>query len=98
MWKTLIPSNIKLKSIQCIWIQFLKINLIQFNNWIKIQLNCIQIQSKTIGMQIGGKCIQYLLMNMLLEKSLIHKFEKTPFHASSLGNELTNSNLELSNV
>ncbi len=24
--------------------------------------------------------------------------EKTPFHASSLGNELTNSNLELSNV
>jgi hypothetical protein len=49
-------------------------------------------------MQIGGKCIQYLLVNMLLEKSLIHKYEKTPFHASLLGNELTSSNLELSNV
>jgi hypothetical protein len=48
-------------------------------------------------MQIGGECIQYLLVNMLLEKKLIHKFEKTPFHASSLGNE-RNSNLELSNV
>jgi hypothetical protein len=49
-------------------------------------------------MQIGGKCIQYLLVNMLLEKNLIQKFEKTPFHASSLGNELTNSDLKLSNV
>jgi hypothetical protein len=49
-------------------------------------------------MQIGGKCIQYLLVNMLLEKTLIQKYEKTAFHASSLGNELTSFNLELSNV
>jgi hypothetical protein len=49
-------------------------------------------------MQIGGKCIQYLLVNMFLEKELIHKYEKTPFHASSFGNELTSFNLELSNV
>jgi hypothetical protein len=32
------------------------------------------------------------------KKIKIHKYEKTLFHASSLGNELTNSNLELSNV
>jgi hypothetical protein len=31
-------------------------------------------------------------------KNKIHKYEKTFFHAFSLGNELTNSNLELSNV
>jgi hypothetical protein len=49
-------------------------------------------------MQIGGECIQCFLVNMLLEKNSIHKFEKTPFHASSLGNELTNSKLELFNV
>jgi hypothetical protein len=49
-------------------------------------------------MQIGGKSIQYLFVNMLLEIILIHKYEKTPFHASSFGNELTSSNLELSNV
>jgi hypothetical protein len=49
-------------------------------------------------MQIGGKCIQYLLVNMLFKKSLIHKYEKTPFHASSFGNELTNTNLKSSNV
>jgi hypothetical protein len=48
--------------------------------------------------QIGGKCIQCLLVNMLLKQKLIQKFGKTPFHASSFGNELTNSNLELSNV
>jgi hypothetical protein len=49
-------------------------------------------------MQIGGKYIQYLFVNMLLEKTLIHKFENTFFHPSSLRNELTNSNLESSNV
>jgi hypothetical protein len=32
------------------------------------------------------------------KNKLTHKYEKTPFHSSSFGNELTNSNLELSNV
>jgi hypothetical protein len=41
----------------------------QFNGWINIQLNWIQIQLKTVGVQIGGKCIQYFLMNMSLEKT-----------------------------
>ncbi len=34
----------------------------------------------------------------VVQKTLIHKYEKTPFHASSFGNELTNSNLKSSNV
>ncbi len=46
-------------------------------------------------MQIGGKCTQYFFVNMLLKKNKIHKYEKTSFHPS---NELTNSNVELSNV
>jgi hypothetical protein len=39
--------------------------------------------------QIGEKCIQNL-MNMVLKKKLInkHKYEKTPFHGSSFGDEL----------
>jgi hypothetical protein len=49
-------------------------------------------------MQIGEKCIQCLLVNMMFEKKLIHKYEKTPFYSSSLGNELTNFDLELSNL
>ncbi len=32
------------------------------------------------------------------KKKLIYKYEKTPFNASYVGNELTSSNLELSNV
>jgi hypothetical protein len=52
----------KLKSIQCIWIQFK--NWIQLNSTIEL----IQIQLKINGMQIGGECIEYLLMNMVLEK------------------------------
>jgi hypothetical protein len=41
-------------------------------------------------MQIGGECIEYLLVNMMLAKktSKRHKYEKTHFHASSLGNGL----------
>ncbi len=41
------------------------------------------------GIQIGEKWIQNL-MNMVLKKELTntHKCEKTPFHASSLGDEL----------
>jgi hypothetical protein len=41
-------------------------------------------------MQIGGKCIESLLMNMVFEKKTLkrHKFEKKIFHASSLGNGL----------
>jgi len=50
-------------------------------------------------MQIGGKCIKYLLVNMLLKKTFNSQIWKdTGFHAFSLGNELTNSNLEFSNV
>jgi hypothetical protein len=32
------------------------------------------------------------------KKYSIYTYEKTPFHSFSVGNELTNSNLELSNV
>jgi hypothetical protein len=32
------------------------------------------------------------------KKYSIYTYEKTPFHSFSIGNELTNSNLELSNV
>jgi hypothetical protein len=41
-------------------------------------------------MKIGGKCIENLLMNMVFEEKTLkrHKFEKTIFHASSLGNGL----------
>jgi hypothetical protein len=41
-------------------------------------------------MQIGGECIEYLLVNMVLAKktSKKHKYEKTHFHAYSLGNGL----------
>jgi hypothetical protein len=41
-------------------------------------------------MQIGGECIEYLLVNMVLARktSKIHKYEKTHFHAFSLGSEL----------
>ncbi len=41
-------------------------------------------------MQIGGECIEYLLVNMVLPRktSKIHKYEKTHFHASSLENGL----------
>jgi len=48
------------------------------------------IQLKTNAMQIGGECIEYLLVNMLLAKktSKTHKYEKTHFHVSSLGNGL----------
>jgi hypothetical protein len=38
----------------------------EFNNWIKIQLNWIQIPSKRNEMQIGGKAIENLPMNMVL--------------------------------
>jgi hypothetical protein len=49
---------------------WLNLNSIAIQNFIKIQLNWIQIQLKTIGMQIGGKCIQYIFMNMWLEKTI----------------------------
>jgi len=39
-------------------------------------------------MQIGKKCIEYLLVNMLECFFKIHKFEKTHFHAFSFGNGL----------
>jgi hypothetical protein len=43
----------------------LKFHSIQFKNWIKVQLNLIQI--KLNGMQISGRGIQNLLVNMVLE-------------------------------
>jgi hypothetical protein len=38
-------------------------------------------------MQIAGEDIENIIMNMVLEKNTLkrHKYEKTPFHASSLG-------------
>ncbi len=46
------------------WIEF------QFNNWIKIQLNWIQIPlKKNEMMQIDGKGIEDLLVNMVLENN-----------------------------
>jgi hypothetical protein len=71
-------------------------NPIQFNNWIKIQLNRIQIELKTNGMQIGGKNIKILLGNTVLNFfSKKHKFEKTPFYASSPGNGLNKFQFEI---
>ncbi len=51
---------------------------IQFNNWIKIQL-------KTHGMENGGKAIQNLLVNMVLEKNFKNtQIQKDIFpHATS---------------
>jgi hypothetical protein len=51
-------------------------------------------------MQIGGECIEYLLVNMVLAKktSKRHKYEKTHFYASSLGNGLKKFQLEVSKV
>ncbi len=46
------------------WIEF------QFNNWIKIELNWIQIPlKKNEMMQIAGKGIEDLLVNMVLENN-----------------------------
>jgi hypothetical protein len=41
-------------------------------------------------MQIGGKAIEILLMNMVFEEKNLkwHKFERKIFHASSCGNGL----------
>ncbi len=62
-------------------------------------MNLIQIQLKTIGMQICKKIYSIFSCEYVVGKNkLIHKYEKTPFHSFSFGNELTNSNLELSNV
>jgi hypothetical protein len=36
-------------------------------NWVKIQLDWIEIQRIKIGMQIGWEDIENLLMNMVLE-------------------------------
>jgi hypothetical protein len=49
---------------------WLNLNSIPIQHFIKIELNWIQIQLKTIGTQIDGKCIQYIFMNMLLEKTI----------------------------
>jgi hypothetical protein len=40
-----------------------RLNSIKFNNWIEIQL-------KKNGMQIGGKGIENMFMNMALKKKL----------------------------
>jgi hypothetical protein len=50
-------------------------------------------------MQIGGKCIESLLMNMVFEKKTLkrHKFEQFSMPLL-LGMGYTNSNLELSNL
>jgi len=50
---------------------------IQFNNWVKIQLNWTQNQLENNEMQIGGETIEILLVNIVLEnfflKTLIWK-------------------------
>ncbi len=40
---------------------------IQFNNWVKIQLNWTQNQLENNEMQIGGETIEILLVNIVLE-------------------------------
>jgi hypothetical protein len=63
----------------------------QFNDWIKIQLNWIQIPlKKNEMMQIDGKGIKDLLVNMVLENNYLRdtNFKTTPFHASLLVNGL----------
>ncbi len=67
-------------------IEFNQIHWMEFQfNWIQIciemQVNWIQIKLKRNGIQIGGKSIENLLLNVVLK---ICKFKKTPFHASSL--------------
>ncbi len=63
----------------------------QFNNWIKIQLNWIQIPlKKNEMMQIDGKGIEDLLVDMVLENNYLKdtNFKITPFCASLLVNGL----------
>ncbi len=63
----------------------------QFNNWIKIQLNWIQIPlKKNEMMQIDGKGIEDLLVNMVLENNNLKdtNLKTTPFHAYLLVNGL----------
>jgi hypothetical protein len=49
-----LPMHLEMKIFNENWMEF------EFNNW-------TQIQSKTNGMQIAGKSIQNLLMNMMLK-------------------------------
>jgi hypothetical protein len=52
-------------------------------------------------MQIAEKCIQNLLVNIVLKKKnfiCIYIYEKRPFHAFSLGMGWINSSLEVSCV
>jgi hypothetical protein len=48
-------------------------------------------------MQIGGECIQNLLVNMFLEKKTLkrHNFGKTPSHAFSIRNGLNKFQFEI---
>ncbi len=47
-------------------------------------------------MQINGKDIQNLFVNMVLKKTLkIHKFKEAPFHVSSLWNGLKKFQFEI---
>ncbi len=66
----------KLKSIQCVWIQLRNWNSItsNFNSIIGLRFNWNQFKEN--GMQIGGECIEYLLVNMVLAKktSKRHKY------------------------
>jgi len=58
-----------------------------FNNWVKIKLNSNLIIKKW---DTNWWKLYSNLMNMVLKRELInkHKCKKTPFHASSLGDEL----------
>ncbi len=52
---------------------------------IELNLNWIQIQLKRNGLQIGGKVIENLAVNMALKKT---NFKNIQFHDSLLGNGL----------
>jgi len=45
-------------------------------------------------MQIGGKVIANLIVDMVLEKKKKHKFKKTKFHASLFENGLNRFHFE----
>ncbi len=68
-----------------------KLNWIPINDWIKIQLNWIQISlKKNEMMQIDGEGIEDFLVNMVLENNNLKdtNLKTTPFHASLVVNGL----------
>ncbi len=73
------------------WREVNFLNSIQFNSTIELKFYSVKIKLKRNEMQIDEERIENLLMNIVLKqkKNLRYKFEKTPFHASLLGNGLS---------